>query len=301
MEGFRIRKLVAESEVESIVIKAMAEENWRPGLKDAECFLACSPSGIFVGELNGKPIGCIIITKYCDDFGFVGSYLVWEEFRGKGYGFAMYTAALDRVKVKTIAGCALLETEKMYHKIGALGHLYGGRYDFHITTSMSCLSETSTDESVSMNVQCFDKIDQEALFAYDSHVFGFPRHEFLNKWLYVPDSHSLVATDGDGAVVGYVTARPTYFKEDGYKIGPLFADSSSIAEKLLKALFEVFLQQEEAPPTICMDSFTEEAQVLACKFQGTRSIEMVYMTTSGLLPANGCIDKCFGLTSTEMG
>ncbi|XP_015766746.1 PREDICTED: uncharacterized protein LOC107345539 isoform X1 [Acropora digitifera] len=300
MEGFRIRQLVAESEVESIVIKAQAEENWRPGLKDAECFLACSPSGIFVGELNEKPIGCILITKYSDDFGYVGSYIVWKEFRGKGYGFAMYTAALERVKVKAIAGCALLELEKMYHKIGARGHLYGGRYDFHIPTSMRCLSETSTGESVSMNVQCFDKVNQEALFAYDSHVFGFPRHAFLNKWLYVSGSHSLVATDGDGAVVGYVTARPTYVKEDGYRIGPLFADSSSIAEKLLKALFEILLHQEEGPSTICMDSFTEEAQVLARKLQGRKLIEMVYMTTSGTLPS-GYFDKWFGHTSVEMG
>ncbi|XP_074628539.1 holothin acyltransferase-like [Acropora palmata] len=300
MEGFRIRKLVAESDVESIVIKAMAEENWRPGLKDAECFLACSPSGIFVGELNEKPIGCIATAKYSDDFGYVGSYIVWKEFRGKGYGFAMYTAALDRVKVKTTAGCALLEREKMYHKIGGLSHFYGGRYDFHIPTSMGCLSETSTDESISVNVKCFNKVHQEALFAYDSLVFGFQRHAFIKKWLYVSGSHSLVAIDDEGAVVGYVTARPTYVKEDGYKIGPLFADSSSIAEKLLKALFEIFLQQEEGPPTICMDSFTEEAQVLARKLQGRKLVEMVYMTTSGTLPSE-YFDKWFGHTSLEMG
>ena len=188
----------------------------------------------------------------------------------------------------------------MYHKIGALSHLYGGRYDFHIPTSMSCLSEALTDDSVSMNVQCFNKVDQEALFAYDSHVFGFRRHEFLNKWLYVPGSHSLVATDGNGAVVGYVIARPMFVKEDGYRIGPLFADSSSIAEKLLKALFEIFLQQEEAPPTVCMDSFTEEAQVLERKLQGRRSTEMMYMTTSRILPSV-CFDKWFGHTSLEMG
>ena len=208
-------------------------------------------------------------------------------------------AALDRVKAKTTAPCAVLEREKMFKKIGLLSHLYGGRYDFDISTVMSCLSETS-DDTVSTIVQCFDKVDQEALFAYDSHVFGFPRHAFLIKWLCVPGSHSLVATDGDGAVVGYVTARPTYVKEEGYKIGPLFADSSSIAEKLLKALFEVLLQEEEAPPTMCMDSFTEEALALACKLQGTRSIEMVYMTTSGLLPSR-CFDKWFALTTTEMG
>ena len=45
-------------------------------------------------------------------------------------------------------------------------------------------------------------------------------------------------TDGEGSVVGYVVARPTFDKEDGFTMSALFADSVAIAEKLLKAMFE---------------------------------------------------------------
>ena len=61
MERFSIRPIKTEMEFESIVIKAMEEEKWRPGLKDAECKMTFDATGTFqafVGEVNGKPMLC---------------------------------------------------------------------------------------------------------------------------------------------------------------------------------------------------------------------------------------------------
>ena len=299
MEGFSIRIIETEAEFESIVVKWMAEEKWRPGLKDAECFLACDPSGTLVGELNGKPICCVAITKYGDNFGFIGMYIVRKEYRGKGYGLTIFNAAIERVKpTRTpLALYSVLHREKMYQKKGFQSHCYGARFDFDVPTAISCLSEISEQSPVS--VQCLDQVDHEALFAYDSHTFGFPRHAFLSKWLRVPGSQAHVATDGEGSVVGYVVARPTFVKEEGFKIGPLFADSVTIAEKLLKAVIEE-LQEEEPVPAVCIYSFTEKGKLLASRLQGKRSLDCVYMTTAGFLP-KACFDKWFGVTTLETG
>lgn len=62
-----------------------------------------------MGEVNGKFIGSVIIMKYGDDYGFVGMYIVNKEYRGKGYGLVMYMGVLDRVKLRIIGGCVLLE------------------------------------------------------------------------------------------------------------------------------------------------------------------------------------------------
>ena len=62
MEDFKIRPTDTKKEFESVIINAMAKVGWRPGLKDAECFLACDPSGALVGELNGKPVCSINLT-----------------------------------------------------------------------------------------------------------------------------------------------------------------------------------------------------------------------------------------------
>ena len=72
----------------------MVKEGWGPGLQDAECFMACDPTAGFVGELNGKPIGCMTMAKYGDRFAFGGCYFVSKEFRGREYGKKIYDAAI---------------------------------------------------------------------------------------------------------------------------------------------------------------------------------------------------------------
>lgn len=59
--------------------------------------------------------------------------------------------------------------------------------------------------------------------------------------------HARVAINSEGSIVGYKVARPTFDKEDGYRIGPLFADSEPIAKKLLKAVFAELFQEEPVP------------------------------------------------------
>ena len=66
-------------------------------------------------------------------------------------------------------------------------------------------------------------------------MFGVERHSFLSKWLRIPGKHGRVAINSEGSIVGYAVAQPSFVKAEGYKSGPLFADSEAIAEKLLKA------------------------------------------------------------------
>ena len=111
----------------------MAKEGWRPGLKDAEFFLACDPTAAFVGELNGKPIATVRISKYGDSFAFIGAYLVDKAYRGKGYGLKIFNAAVSSVKPTSNIGLyALLHLEKMYERSGFRSHFHATRYDFHL-------------------------------------------------------------------------------------------------------------------------------------------------------------------------
>ena len=301
-ESFNIRLITTEEEMKRIVINAMAKEHWRPGIKDAECFLAIDPShptANFVGELNGKPIGSVRITKYSDSFAFVGAYLVDKEYRGKGYGIKIFNAAVSSVKPSCSIGLfSLLHLQKMYERSGfRSSQFYGARYAFHLPTAITCFSEIS--EKTPVEIKCVDQVELEALFLYDSKVFGFQRHAFLSKWLHVTGSHARVAVSSKGSIVGYSAARPTFVKEDGYRIGPLFADSEAIAEKLLKVLFEVLLHQEKPAPLVCMDVPTKKGVELSERLQGKKEIEFVYMVTKDL--PNACFEKQFGATDSDIG
>ncbi|KAJ7388260.1 hypothetical protein OS493_038909 [Desmophyllum pertusum] len=250
MEEFNIRLITTEEEFESVVINAIAKEGWRPGLKDAECYLACDPTGTFV---------LFFLVKYGDNYVHIGAYVVHKEYRGKGYGLKIFNAAVESVKPsRSIGLSALQDKEQMYQRSGFHSHFNGGVFAFHLPTAVVCFSESLEQSPVT--VKCIDQVDQKALFMYDSSVFGFERHPFLSKWLCVTGSRAHAAINKEGAIVGYVVARPTFVKEDGYRIGPLFTDSESIAEMLLKALFEELLQQEKPPPAVIIDTPTEFSQ-----------------------------------------
>ena len=296
-EQFKIRLVKTEVEFENTLTQLMVEEGWRPGLKDAECFLACDPSSAFVGELNGKPICCATLTKYGGSFAYGSCYIVSKEYRGKGYGRKIYDAAVASVTPScNIAASGLLYLEELYNRIGFRSKFYGARIDFHLPTAITCFSEAS--EKCSVEIKDTEEVNLESLFMYDTTVFGFERPAFLSKWLHVPGRHVRVAINSEGSIVGYTVVRPTFVKEEGYRIGPLFADSEPIAEKLLKAVFEE-LFREEASPVVCMDAPTEKAAKLGEKLQGKRSFEQVYMVMNELPDA--CFDKWFAITAVEHG
>ena len=106
--------------------------------------------------------------------------MVRKEYRGKGYRLAIINAGIERVKpTRTLAGYSVLHLEKMYQKKLFQSYFYGARFNFDLPPALSCFSEISRKSPV--NIQCLHQVDHEALFAYDSHVFGFPRHAFLSR------------------------------------------------------------------------------------------------------------------------
>ena len=257
--------------MQRFAIKPMAKEGWRPGLKDAELFLACDPTAAFVGELNGKPIATVRISKYGDSFAFIGAYLVDKAYRGKGYGLKIFNAAVSSVKPTSNIGLyALLHLEKMYERSGFRSHFHAARYDFHLPTTIACFPEIL--EKISVEVKAIEDVELENIFRYDTHVFGFERSAFLSRLLRAEGTLGYVAVNNDGLTVGYISARPTFLQEEGYLIGPLFADSKAIAERLLKALFEKLSHEEKAAPLVCMDASTKQGMELGENFKEKRCL-----------------------------
>ena len=297
-KSFMILPITTEEEMQRFVIEPMAKEGWRPGLKDAECFLACDPTAAFVGELNGKPIATVRISKYGDSFAFIGAYLVDKEYRGKGYGLKIFNAAVSSVKPTSNIGLyAFLHLEKMYERGGFRSYFYAARYDFHLPTAMACFP--GIVKKISVEVKAIEDVELENLFLYDRHVFGFERSAFLSRLLRAAGTLGYVAVNREGSIVGYISARPTFLKEEGYLIGPLFANSKAIAKRLLKALFEKLLHQEKATPLVCMDASTKQGMELGEELQGKKVFDFVYMVTKDL--PNTCLEKQFGVTNTELG
>ena len=129
--------------------------------------------------------------------------------------------------------------------------------------------------------------------AYDEPCFGAPRREFLEQWLTQPGARAL-GVRGDGGLIGYGVIRPA---QDGYKVGPLFADDVDVATRILDGLADhagqgtaMFLDVPE--PNGAGIALAHERGLMPV-FETAR----MYRGGEPQLP----LDRVFGVTSFELG
>ena len=298
-----MRKIVSVEEFRSTTIEAALNEGWRPALDDSEVFFTADPHGHFVGELDGKPISYISAVKYCDNFAFGGYYIVDKAYRGSGYGLAMFKHVqkilLESDKLNYGLN-GVLELVPLYETYGFKRAWTNRRMEFDISYCVSQLE--SFTSPIDISVQPAKQVNQDLLSAYDTTVFGAPHDVFLKALLNAPNSLSFAATDQNGDVLGFVSVRRTIRENDGWKIGPLFADSTQIAKSLLKHVFGEVAKNLQKRKVVTMDvpyNLNPEANAVAKELNGTFVVDCIRMFTKEI-PAFPK-QKVFGVTTLVVG
>ncbi|MFV9646302.1 MAG: GNAT family N-acetyltransferase [Desulfobacterales bacterium] len=205
-----------------IAIEWAALEGWNPGLHDAECFHAADPRGFLIGRLDGEPIATISVVKYNDSFGFLGFYIVKPEYRGKGYGIQIWNAGLKYLEGCNIGLDGVVDQQGNYNKSGFQLAYRNMRYE-----DISGGQFPKTPDFINLSSVSFETID-----SYDRDFFPTSRTQFLKCWLNESGSKSLGILQ-DGRLSGYGVIRAC---RNGYKVGPLFANSPQLANSLFIAL-----------------------------------------------------------------
>jgi hypothetical protein len=129
---------------------------------------------------------------------------------------------------------------------------------------------------------------------YDRRFFPAPRTEFLQLWTapMLETRRGFVFVE-DGEVKGYGVIRQCY---EGYKIGPLFADTPEIADTLFRALAGPVKGQY-----IMLDTPEPNAAalLLAEKYELSPEFETFRMYRGSVpdLP----LDQMYGITTFELG
>ena len=118
-------------------------------------------------------------------------------------------------------------------------------------------------------------------------------YQFLNEWLSLPESNAFVSIH-EGDIAGYGVIRRC---RQGYKIGPLFADSKEIARQLLLTLTgsvelgELFYLDIPEPNPGAIELTTE--------FGMSKVFETARMYSKSFPSID--LNKVFGITSFELG
>ncbi len=218
------------SEVDKLVDWA-AREGWNPGLHDAELFWATDPAAFIAADLDGELIGGGVITSYNGEFGFMGFFIVRPEFRGRGFGNALWHARRERLLARLRPGASIgldgvFEMQDYYAK----GGFVFSHRDMRFRTEIS--EHLSTARVDDKNIIRLTDVPFDQILDYDHTCFPALRPTFLRGWISQPDALAL-GFQRDGKLSGYGVVRRC---REGCKIGPLFADDARAAEALYTRL-----------------------------------------------------------------
>ncbi len=281
MSTLTIRPMSAENVGQALVWAR--DEGWNPGLDDAVAFRAADPSGFLMGWLGTLPVACLSVVKYDERYAFLGLFIVRPAFRGKGYGKAIWDAGLLSAAGRTIGLDGVPAQQPNYVKSGfALAHRsarWSGRLRGLVTTRSF--------------VRPLGPEDVGAVLDYDSRHVAAPRERFLRSWLMPSASRLSEGFFEDGQLRGYGSIRRA---ANGWKIGPLFADSPAIAETLLATLVtpagtdEVFIDIPEP---------NAAALAIAQRLGFSPSFETARMYLGP--PPDLPLERVFGISTLELG
>jgi ribosomal protein S18 acetylase RimI-like enzyme len=271
-----------------LMVSWATNEGWNPGRHDAEAFHTADPDGFLIGRLNGEPIACISAVRYGQTFGFIGFYIVKSEYRGQGYGIQIWDAAMKQLDGRTIGLDGVVDQQDNYARSGFSLVQNNIRYAGQLTVDGARLP----DNVVELAADQTDLI--EKVMPYDRTFFADTRDSFTRHWITAEKHRCMVHLGGTGGVCGYGVIRPA---EDGFKIGPLFADTAEGADGLLRALAST---ANSATLYIDPPDVNAAAVELAKKYNFEPVFETARMYAGGK-PDLPMQDRTFGISSFELG
>lgn len=274
---------ISEAKLEDMdfILSLAKAEGWNPGLNDAFPFYYTDPHGFFLGQIGDKKIGCISAVAYNDTFGFIGFYIVLPEYRTKGFGHQLWDYASRYLGNRTIGLDGVLKQQKVYEQ-----------HDFKLYYKNQRFVRKNTKGHYSKTLVNLKTIILDDLLKYDTPIFGIERARFLQAWTAMPETFALGKLINN-QLVGYGVLRPC---QEGFKIGPLFANTLDIGLELFDSLCA---KAENRSVYIDIPQANPSALKIAENFNLSSVFETVRMYNKQ--PPNQNIEKVFGVTSFELG
>lgn len=282
LKDYKISR-VSQSDM-ALFIQWAADAGWNPGLHDATCFYATDPHGFFMGKLGGIPIAMGSAVLYDQRFAFCGFYIVDPVYRGHGYGLELTHARLAYVGARNAGIDGVLDMLDKYARLGYQVAHHNARY---VLQSLS-LKDVEPEHP---RIDLLD-IPFSLLADYDERHFPARRETFLKCWIHQAGA-SAFAVMKEGHLKGYGVLRPCI---EGFKIGPLFAETESIANSLF-----LHLVKAADGASVYLDCPLNNPHAMALvKRYGLKQVfetARMYLKEEPNLP----IHEIYGITSFELG
>jgi GNAT superfamily N-acetyltransferase len=279
----------------SVAINWAAAEGWNPGEQDGRCFASVDADGFWGGFVNGEMVACISIINYDKHFAFLGFYIVRPNLRGRGFGFALWQAAMRHAGSRVIGLDGVPAQQAAYEKSGFALAWQNIRYGGHVCAKQLQILRDPNSEGVSEDV-IVNRISRPCagLLELDDRVFASRREQFWQNWLSAEGHHSFASFEGS-KLTGFSTIRPC---RSGWKVGPLVARTGQAAVELLNAMVSA---TNHSRPEIFWDvPVVNTSAVDLARRVGLKPVFETARMYKGLAPQPE-IPLIYGVTSFELG
>ncbi|NOR63051.1 MAG: GNAT family N-acetyltransferase [Rhodobacteraceae bacterium] len=192
-----------------------AAEGWNPGLEDAAALHAADPAGFLMGWVGEAPVAAISAIRHSPDFGFLGLYICHPNFRGQGYGWQIWQAAMQLFGKRTVGLDGVVEQQANYAKSGFRLSHNTMRYLGNIEAGL---------------LAGFGLANPADVVGIDAQISGISRPRYMQSWFSDCKTRHTLTNDENTA---FGTIRQCL---DGFKIGPLYAPNTKVAKDLVMAL-----------------------------------------------------------------
>ena len=212
-------------------------ENWGPcqELTAAVLLQVAAREELYLAEVGGEVVSIIGCIRHGESHGWVGLYICKPEFRGKGYGLALWRASVDAAdfKDRTLGLTAVLEQVPNYERSGFKVAYKDFRYTAPAASLLIHQQQQSSAPSPHL-CRSVSQADIPAALAYSATCIAADHSAFLSRWLSLPRMKAAMCVLPSGEVCGLGAIRPAGVA--GFKIGPLFADSQETALAVMRQL-----------------------------------------------------------------
>ena len=272
-----------------VVLGWATTAGWNPGLHDADALWAADPDALWGVEVDGVLVGAGATVQRGSRAGGVGLLLVEPSHRGRGIGSLTFPFLVDGALSRLEQGAGLvLDCPESYQD-------FCERFGFVPVRKVARSTATATAGRrgpYTGQLRALAQLPFDRVVAYDAKFSGGERPDFLRAWMTPRGGVGLGCYEA-GYLIGMAILRPA---QDGFRIGPFYAESRDVAEDLFVALSGTVVGQK-----LTLDVPLEDPDIVAfASSKGfTLAAQAVHMTLGPV--QEGPRDQVYGESTLEYG
>ncbi|MBE8596637.1 GNAT family N-acetyltransferase [Xenorhabdus sp. BG5] len=273
------------SQWNSIILNWAKAENWDMNVDDADCFFRVDPEAFFIAYRDTQPIASISMVNYSDFYSFGGNFIIQPEFRNHVCAGKIWKWSMDYAEHRTIGCDGNWDRTQLYEKRGFAIHYRNVRLSGFIKPKIT--PPAGAIMITPANI--------EEVIKYDAKCIGVHRGALLANWFWGKERYGFCTYSRTG-ISGVIGIRRS---QNGYRIGPFFADNAEAVETLA---LTAFAQIPDGLPVSVDVPETDNNEFLQLANEyGLKGLFNTYRMYKGNLIPKGRLDKVKAIASLELG